>query len=158
MPRPENGGNLTMNGLRVRHRGVSVIVKARTSAMMIPAREMVRHQKQHLSSLMNPIHHILRQHFPQMRPTQIKAATQVSEGHENTHRRFRCHRNIDAPIHALEHSDGRRMLTLVTRARQHGFGAPIGLTVAFGQAGQPIDSFLYRLQVNITHTVLPLCA
>jgi hypothetical protein len=55
---------------------------------------------------------MVREHFAEVRPAKVEDAAEVAKGHQQADRRVGRHRDVDAPVHALEDGDRRRVLGL----------------------------------------------
>jgi hypothetical protein len=94
---------------------------------------------------------VIGQHLTQVRPAQIEHPAEVAERLDDTERHMGGDREVDAPVHAFERGDRRRMFRQVTLPGDKGLGTGKRLRMPARVPHQPFDALGNRLVVDVLH-------
>jgi hypothetical protein len=133
----------------VRPRVVGAVVEAGAATRRAALGKVIRDHHQPRAASSDHLVHVGHQRLAQVRPAEVEDAPQVAERLDDAGRRLRGNRDVDAPVHALEHHDRGGVLRQVALAGQPGAGAGKGLGMAAGEVEDPVDALADRRQCDV---------
>ena len=125
----------------VGHGILGAVMEPGTAAPLVAFGIVVRDHDQRLPPGVDDGSHVIHQRLAQVGPAQAEHAPQVAKGLDDALGRLGGNGDVDAPVHALHHPDGRGVVGPVTLAIQPRLGAGVVGGVALGQIKQPGDAF-----------------
>ena len=148
-PLAEHGFHLLLDAPGVLDGRCRVAMEPGAAPVHAAAREVVSDEQQHPPPLAHAALHIPGQHLAQVRPSQVEHAPQVAKRLDDAQWRVRGHRNVDAPVHALEHANGRGVQGQVALAGEPVFGAAESGRVVACALKKPVDALGYGFAVDV---------
>ena len=116
---------------------LGVVVKPCASSVLVAFGIVIGDQQQHPLPAADHGLHVMSQYLAQVRPAQVEHSAEVAERHDYTGWRVGVDGEVDAPIHAFERSDRRRMLGQIALPGDTGLGTGIRCRILACMLHQP---------------------